>query len=98
MNTIVENITRMNTLSDQVIATDLLLAAKNGIKSLSVAVTETASPDVRQVLVKQLNDSIGFHAAVTDYMMNKGYYHPYNVSEQLQVDFTNAQTAQNLVR
>jgi similar to spore coat protein len=98
MNTLVENLTGMNTLTDRVIATDLLFAAKSGIKTYAVAVTETATPEAKQTLTKQLNESIVFHEKMTQYMMSKGWYHPYNVGEQLKLDMNNAQTAMNLVQ
>lgn len=96
MNTIVENLTGMNVMTDQVIATDLLIAAKSGVKSLSIALTETATPEVRAVLKKQLDQAIMTHEQITNYMMDKGWYKPYDVQEQLKLDFQNAQTALNI--
>jgi similar to spore coat protein len=96
MNTIVENLTGMNTLTDQVIATDLLIAAKAGVKNYAIALTETASEDVRTTLVKQLNEAITHHTRISNYMIQKGFYHPHNVSEQIRLDMDNAQKALNL--
>ncbi|MGX1377233.1 spore coat protein CotF [Priestia megaterium] len=36
------------TLDDLAIATDLLLSAKNGVRTYAVALTETATPEVRK--------------------------------------------------
>lgn len=85
-------------MSDQVIATDMLITAKAGVRNLAVALTEAATPEVRNVLKQHLDTAIQTHENLTAYMMNKGYYHPYNVQEQLQVDMKSADTSLNLVR
>jgi similar to spore coat protein len=36
------------------------------------------------------------HEKITGYMMNKGWYHPYNVDEQIKLDMQSSQTALNL--
>ncbi|PZE21679.1 spore coat protein [Paenibacillus xerothermodurans] len=94
MNT-VENKTAMQPLTDQVLATDLLFAAKTGIKSYALALSEAATPEVRQVLHDQLEETIAMHGRVTSYMMNKGWYHPYNANEQIMTDMKYAQSALN---
>ncbi len=50
MNSIIENMTGMNGMTDQVIASDLLIAAKSGIKNYALALTESTSSEVRNVL------------------------------------------------
>ncbi|MDQ0219092.1 spore coat protein [Peribacillus cavernae] len=96
MNEVNQNMTGMGNITDQVIATDLLNSAKSGVKMHSVAATEAATPELRAVLIEHLNNAINFHEQVTNYMVSKGYYHPYNMNEQINVDITNAQTALNL--
>jgi similar to spore coat protein len=96
MNTIMENVTGMNALTDQVIATDLLIAAKAGVKNLAIAITETTSPEVRATLTKQLNEAITFQAGVSGYMIKNGYYKPYHMGEQIKSDIQAAETALNL--
>ncbi|OIJ15239.1 spore coat protein [Anaerobacillus arseniciselenatis] len=96
MNQIVQNLTGMGPLTDQVIATDLLIAAKSGIKNYSVAITEASTPEVRATLQQHLDDAINLHEQITNYMISKGYYHPNNVQEQISVDQLAAQTALNL--
>jgi similar to spore coat protein len=98
MNNIVENLTGMNTLTDQVLTTDLLIAAKSGIKNYAVAITETATPEVRTVLRKQMDNTIQMHENIINHMMGQGWYHPYNVAEQIQLDMKNAQTALNITQ
>lgn len=91
-----QNIGGMGAITDQVIATDLLLAAKSGIKNYAVALTETATPEVRETLKNQLNTAIEAHGRITDYMISKGYYYPGDVFQQLDVDLKAAGTALNL--
>jgi similar to spore coat protein len=96
MNGIVEMLTGMDKLSDQVIATDFLIAAKSGVQNYSIALTETTSPEIRSALKKQLNDAINTHETISNYMMKKGYYHAYDLQEQYKVDMQMADTALNL--
>lgn len=96
MNQIVEYLTGLNTLSDQVIAMDLLMASKTGIKMYAVAATESATPEVKATLVNHLHEAIDTHEKVTAYMMQRGFYHPYNIQEQVQLDLKTAQTALNI--
>lgn len=96
MNTIIEHMTGLNTLTDQVVAADFLLAAKTGIKTYSLALTETTTPEIETVLRKHLEEAIAAHEQITNYMVQRGYYHPYNVNEQIQLDINNIQTALNV--
>lgn len=97
MNAIIESLTGMNKMSDQVIATDFLISAKSGVRNYSIALTEITSPEVRAILRKQLNDAIYTHETITNYMMKKGYYHAYDLQEQLRVDMKTTETALNLI-
>lgn len=96
MNQIVKNLTGMDVASDQVIAMDLLISAKAGIKLYAVAATESGTPEVKAIFEKHLFEAIDTHEKVTRYMMQKGFYHPYNIAEQIQLDQRTAQTALNL--
>lgn len=96
MNALVENMTGMNTMTDQVIAMDFLIAAKTAVKNYATALTEAATPEVRGILKKQLDQVISTHEQISSYMITKGWYHPYNVKEQIQLDLQNAQTALKL--
>lgn len=96
MNTIIEKLTGMDKLTDQVIATDFLIAAKSGVRNYCIALTETASDEVRQALRKQLNDAIGTHEMIINYMIKNNYYHVYNLDEQINLDINTSNTALNL--
>ncbi len=87
---------QMSAMTEQVIVTDLLMAAKSAIKNYAIAISECATPELRQALTEQLTDTIRSHEQITNYMINKGYYHPVNVLEQLRLDQQAAQTALNL--
>ncbi|UUZ80202.1 spore coat protein [Paenibacillus sp. P26] len=96
MNTILEHLIGIDKLTDQVIATDFLIAAKNGILNYAVALTETATPEIKEVLRKQLEEAIATHEQITNYMVMKGFYHPHDVNEQSRLDMANIQTALNI--
>jgi similar to spore coat protein len=50
MNGLIERLTGLDRLSDQVIATDFLIATKTGIRNYGVAISETTSREVRDTL------------------------------------------------
>lgn len=91
-----QNMTGMGAMTEQVVATDFLMATKSGIKNLAMALTETSTKEVRETLRLYLNDAIDTHEQISNYMISKGYYHPDNLSKQLEMDITAAQTALNL--
>lgn len=86
MNSLIESLTGMDKLSDQVIATDFLVSAKSAVRNYSIALTETTSPQGRSILRKQLNDAIATHEAIATYMERNGYYNAYDLHEQFKVD------------
>lgn len=96
MNKLVKNMMGMGSMSDQVIATDFLVAAKSGVQNYAVAITETTSPQVRAVLRTQLNDAITTHETIFNYMMKKGYYNAYDMHAQYQTDMKTTDTALSL--
>lgn len=94
--TLLSSMTGMGAINDEVIANDLLQSAKSAIKGTAAALAETASPDVRNALRRQLDDAVSFHEQVANYAMSNGYYHPHNFSEQMRVDMKYANNAMNL--
>lgn len=96
MNGMMQNMAGMGAMTDQVVATDFLISAKTGVKNIALALTETSTPEVRDALKQYLNDAVDTHEQISKYMVDKGYYHPNNLSEQLGVDLKAAQTALNL--
>lgn len=96
MNQFVEGMMGMDKMNDQMIASDLLISSKSGIKNTARALTEATSPQVRATLKKQLDDAVNFHEKVSSYMINKGWYKAYDVNQQIQMDIKNAQMVMNL--
>ncbi|MFW2109636.1 spore coat protein [Bacillus spizizenii] len=73
-------------LADTTFAMDFLIRTKEGVRNTAVALTETASPDVRALLRKQLMQGIAMHQEITELMINKKWFHPYELSEQYKLD------------
>ncbi len=78
-------------LDDQTIAADLLTATKEAVKAYASALTEAATPEVRSVLQRQFQDSLQFQHEVADYVIGKGWYMPYDLQTQLQMDLQSSQ-------
>ncbi|MBU9712855.1 spore coat protein [Evansella tamaricis] len=74
-------------------AGDLLGLAKATVRNYAIAITETATPEVRKVLKKQLNDCIDLHAQIFEFMEKSNYYPAYNLEELLANDMKNAKKA-----
>ena len=91
---------KLNTLKDimddQTIATDLLLSAKSGVRSLAVAITETATPEIKKLLKKELETAIDLHDKIAQYMIEKEMYHAYDIKEQVSQDLKNAKEAMKI--
>lgn len=96
MANMVQNMAGMGNMTEQVIATDFLLSSKAAIKGYAAALAETATPEVRDVLRRQFDVAVGTHERISNYMMNKGYYHAYNPQEQIRVDLRASDTVMGL--
>ncbi|ASB61789.1 spore gernimation protein GerQ [Bacillus sp. A053] len=73
-------------LADTTFAMDFLIRVKEGVRNTAVALTETASPDVRALLRKQLMQGIAMHQEITELMISKKWFYPYELSEQYKLD------------
>lgn len=98
MNQLIQNLMGMGGMTDQVIATDFLISAKAGVRNYAVAITETGTPELKAALREQLNTAIATHEKITNYMITRGFYHPHDLSEQLQVDLNVSDTALKLAQ
>ena len=96
MNNLMKKITGFGGLTNQVIATDMLVSAKSSVTNYALALCETASPDIRIVLRRHLNDAIQSHKKITKYMVEHEYYLPNDLSEQIQSNLNTSDTALNL--
>ncbi|MGZ4159849.1 MAG: spore coat protein [Neobacillus sp.] len=83
----------MPNLADSAFAMDFLLTIKNGIRNYGFAITETANPELRNVLQKQLDAAIDLHGEISELMIKKGWLHPFDFKEQFPIDIKAAETA-----
>lgn len=98
MNHLIQNMIGMGGMTDQVIASDFLISAKAGVRNYTVAITEASTPELRSVLRAHLLAAIQTHEDITNYMISRGFYHPHDISEQLNVDLTASDTAIQLAQ
>ncbi|MBU9723741.1 MULTISPECIES: spore coat protein [Bacillaceae] len=77
-------------------AGDLLGLAKATVRNYSIAITETATPQVRKTLKKQLTKSIDLHAEMYEFMEKQGLYPAYNLKELLDGDVKTARKAMSM--
>ena len=66
-----------NTIGDSTIGSDMLKDSKFAVFSLAKALTETANPQLRQLLANQLITSVQQHHQLADLVMNKEWYRPF---------------------
>ncbi|WP_227939961.1 spore coat protein [Alkalihalobacillus deserti] len=76
-------------------AGDLLALFKTGVRNYAIAITETATPALRNVLKQQLIRAIDTHAKAFYYMYERSYYPSYNLEQLLQNDINLANKALN---
>ncbi|MCY7769448.1 spore coat protein [Bacillus haynesii] len=74
-------------------AGDLLVLTKTTVRNYAIAITETATPELRRVFVKQINAAIKLHEQIFYFMYQKGLYPAYNLVELLKGDAMHAQKA-----
>lgn len=72
---------------------DLLSVSKAAVKNYAGAITETATPELREVFVRQMQGVIDIHTMVFDYMYKKGFYPAYDLEKLLKGDVKNAKKA-----
>lgn len=85
-------------LDDMAIATDFLVTAKAAVRNLAVAITETATPEVKKLLRRELDTAIDTHDKIAQYMIKNEMYHAYNVDEQIEHDLKKADIALELIK
>lgn len=94
----IENSEGMPKMADSSFALDFLLSIKNGIRNYAIALTETANPEVRNFLAKQMEEEIDLHGEVSELMINRGWLHPHDVGEQFKLDLKSAQMAVTIAK
>jgi spore coat protein CotF len=83
----------MPNLADSAFAMDFLLTVKNGIRNYGFAITETASPELRRVLARQMESAIDLHGEIAELMIKKSWLNPSDFETQYKVDLKAAETA-----
>ncbi|SFD68622.1 spore coat protein [Bacillus sp. UNCCL81] len=96
MNPIIETLTGMDAITDQVVAMDLLISAKSGIRNYAMAVTEAGTPEIKDMLTRHLVEALDMHEQISKYMAEKGWYYAWDTNEQISLDLNNINTALNL--
>ncbi len=84
--------------ANQSAALEFLLTVKGTVRNTAAALTECTTPDVRMLVRKQLFQALDMHERVSDFMMKKGWFHPYNLGEQFGVDIESAKMTANIAR
>ena len=82
--------------NDNMKAGQLLGMAKTNVRNYAAAITETATPQLRTVLKRHLNDGIDLHESVFTYMYQHGLYPAYDLEKLLNNDMDNATKALNM--
>ncbi|HWJ76938.1 MAG TPA: spore coat protein [Niallia sp.] len=80
------NALNMPELADTTFAMDFLIRAKEGVRNLAIALTETSSPELRILLRKQLKQALSMHQEIAELMVEKKWFHPHDLREQYQLD------------
>ncbi|MFZ3580340.1 spore coat protein [Virgibacillus sp. DJP39] len=65
---------------------DLLVFAKTAVRNYAIAITETATPVLRETLTEQLLKAILLHGEVYEYMNENGLYPSYDLEKLLKND------------
>ncbi len=75
---------------------DLLVLSKTAVRNYSIAITETATPALKKVLVNQLNKMIQLHDDVFQFMYKQGNYPAYDLKKLFKHDMELAKKALSL--
>ena len=78
---------------DSFYARNILGMSKTAVRNYAAAITETATPELRNILTKHLNAAVKWHTSVFEYMYNRGLYPAYDLKKLLQNDVNNAAKA-----
>lgn len=83
----------MPDLADSAIAMDFLMTVKTGVRTYAMTLTESESPELRNTLRSQMEKAIALHGELSDLMMKKGWFYPYELKQQIHIDVKAAETA-----
>ncbi|MDL4841129.1 spore coat protein [Aquibacillus rhizosphaerae] len=91
-----QNTEERNNMKETLYEGDLLLLAKTAVRNYSIAITETATPTLKEVLIKQLMKLIKLHDSIFQYMNKSGDYPAYDLNKLFKNDITLANKALKL--
>lgn len=78
---IIRNLAGVGDMNEQIIAADFLLNANAAIRDYGTILSETSSPEMREVLRKQLDSAISMQERIQKYMLSRNYYHVYHPAD-----------------
>ncbi|TNJ54796.1 spore coat protein [Paenibacillus hemerocallicola] len=84
--------------ADMTFAMDFLIRTKDGVRNTAFAITETASPEARALLRAQLHQGIALHQEISELMIRKKWFHPYELQEQFQLDMLGATQTMDIAK
>ncbi len=96
MTNIIQDVAGVDFMTEKDIVTELLLTTKNVLGKYAAALSEATTPKVRETFKKHLNQIIDSQGQISDYALEKGYYHPFDPSEQFKDDLKEAYLALDL--
>jgi similar to spore coat protein len=86
MSNIIQTIAGMGHMTEEIIAADALFVAKAAIKANALVLAECCTPEVRNTVKKHLEVAIQSHERIVNFMIDKGYYFPYDPERQIAKD------------
>jgi len=90
MSTIIGNIVQNTTdINDEVLAGNMLAAAKSAADAYLIATMGSTTPELRALYSSSLNQVVGGHSALTEFTINKGWINPYDTPAQQLSDVVN---------
>lgn len=89
----IDNMEGMPALVDSTIAMSFLINAKSGIRNCAIALTEVADIEARAEITNMLSRAIDLHTEITDLMLMKGWFHPFEPYRQFDLDKVSSNTA-----
>ncbi len=85
-------------MADMTFAMDFLTRAKVGVRNMAVALTEATTPELRAFFRAQLFQGIAMHQEISELMVRKKWFHPYELKEQYQLDQLSARNTVEICR
>ena len=92
----IRNAEGMSKLVDANMALGFLLNVKSGVRNCAIALTEAVTPEVRAVLLAQLENGLNMHEEIYNMMINKGWFYPRSLDKQFQMDIESSQTVSQI--